>query len=100
MANRHGLVSGATGTGKTVTLQCLAEGFSNIGVPVFLTDIKGGLSGLSQPGKPHEKIDERVQFIEIADYKYSAKTFRPNPELDIKREIGLLGTGEALVSTL
>ena len=73
MANRHGLVSGATGTGKTVTLQCLAEGFSSIGVPVFLTDIKGDLSGLSQPGKPHEKIDERVQSIKIADYKFSAK---------------------------
>ena len=47
MANRHGMISGATGTGKTVTLQVLAEGFSNIGVPVFLADIKGDLSGLS-----------------------------------------------------
>ena len=59
-ANRHGLIAGATGTGKTVTLQCLAEGFSDIGVPVFLADVKGDISGMSQPGKPHPKIDERI----------------------------------------
>lgn len=68
MANRHGLVSGATGTGKTITLQVLAEGFSSIGVPVFVTDIKGDLSGLTQPGKPHAKIEERVKKIGIDDY--------------------------------
>ena len=51
-ANRHGLIAGATGTGKTVTLQCLAEGFSDLGVPVFLADVKGDISGMSQPGKP------------------------------------------------
>jgi DNA helicase HerA-like ATPase len=67
-ANRHGLIAGATGTGKTVTLQCLAEGFSDIGVPVFLADVKGDISGLSQPGKPHPKIDERVQSIGIDNY--------------------------------
>ncbi|TGD75168.1 DUF853 family protein [Mangrovimicrobium sediminis] len=67
-ANRHGLVAGATGTGKTVTLQCLAEGFSDLGVPVFLADVKGDLSGLCQPGKPHPKVDERVEKIGIADY--------------------------------
>lgn len=66
--NRHGLVAGATGTGKTVTLQCLAEGFSDLGVPVFLADVKGDLSGLCQAGKPHRKIDERVQSIGIDDY--------------------------------
>ncbi len=49
-SNRHGLIAGATGTGKTVTLQILAEGFSNAGVPVFLSDVKGDLSGLSQAG--------------------------------------------------
>ncbi len=59
MANRHGLIAGATGTGKTVTLQVLAEQFSNIGVPVFMADVKGDLTGISQPGKPHPKIDER-----------------------------------------
>jgi hypothetical protein len=66
--NRHGLVTGATGTGKTVTLQVLAEGFSRIGVPVFLADVKGDLAGLSQPLAPHPKIDERLQKIGIADF--------------------------------
>ncbi len=68
-ANRHGLVAGATGTGKTVTLQCLAEGFSDLGVPVFLADVKGDISGMSQPGKPHPKVDERVQSIGIENYR-------------------------------
>jgi hypothetical protein len=68
MANRHGLIAGATGTGKTVTLQVLAEGFSKIGVPVFLADIKGDLSGLATTGKPHKKIDERVAFIGMEGY--------------------------------
>jgi DNA helicase HerA-like ATPase len=71
-ANRHGLIAGATGTGKTVTLQCLAEGFSDLGVPVFLADVKGDLSGLSQPGKPHPKVDERVEKIGIVDYRQQA----------------------------
>ncbi len=68
-ANRHGLIAGATGTGKTVTLQCLAEGFSDLGVPVFLADVKGDISGLSQAGKPHPKVEERVQKIGIEDYR-------------------------------
>lgn len=71
-ANRHGLIAGATGTGKTVTLQCLAEGFSDIGVPVFLADVKGDISGLSQSGKPHPKIDERVEKIAIEGYRQQA----------------------------
>ena len=68
-ANRHGLVAGATGTGKTVTLQCLAEGFSDLGIPVFLADVKGDVSGISQAGKPHRKIDERVEKIGIQNYQ-------------------------------
>lgn len=68
-ANRHGLIAGATGTGKTVTLQCLAEGFSDLGVPVFMADVKGDLSGISQAGKPHPKVDERVQSIGIEGYE-------------------------------
>jgi DNA helicase HerA-like ATPase len=68
MANRHGLVAGATGTGKTVTLQTLAEGFSRLGVPVFLADVKGDLSGISQAGSGGAKIDERVKKIGIAKY--------------------------------
>ncbi|VAW48827.1 Uncharacterized protein YjgR [hydrothermal vent metagenome] len=71
-ANRHGLIAGATGTGKTITLQVLAEGFSQMGVPVFLSDIKGDLSGISQPGKPHKKIDERVSKIGIENFSFSA----------------------------
>jgi hypothetical protein len=71
-ANRHGLIAGATGTGKTVTLQCLAEGFSELGVPVFLADVKGDISGLSQSGQPHSKIDERVSSIGITDYRQQA----------------------------
>jgi uncharacterized protein len=58
LANRHGLIAGATGTGKTVTLQILAEGFSNAGVPVFLADVKGDLSGLASPGSPTHKLHD------------------------------------------
>ncbi len=69
LANRHGLIAGATGTGKTVSLQVLAEGFSSNGVPVFLADVKGDLSGLSRPGSPHPKVDERVAKIGIENYQ-------------------------------
>lgn len=62
-ANRHGLIAGATGTGKTVTLQALAESFSSCGVPVFLVDVKGDVSGISQAGKPHPKINERLDIL-------------------------------------
>jgi len=55
-ANRHGLVAGATGTGKTVTLQILAQALSDAGVPVFAADVKGDLSGISLPGAPNEKF--------------------------------------------
>jgi DNA helicase HerA-like ATPase len=70
--NRHGLVAGATGTGKTVTLMTLAEGFSRIGVPVFLADVKGDVAGLAMAGAPNEKITQRVAEIGIADYKSEA----------------------------
>jgi DNA helicase HerA-like ATPase len=70
--NRHGLITGATGTGKTVTLQVLAEGFSRIGVPVFLADVKGDLAGLSQPISPHPKIDERLEKIGIEGFEPGA----------------------------
>jgi uncharacterized protein len=61
MMNRHGLIAGATGTGKTRTLQLLAEQLSAAGVPVFVSDVKGDLSGLAMPGSPHPKIDERAR---------------------------------------
>ena len=65
-ANRHGLIAGATGTGKTVSLQVLAEAFSHLGVPVFLADVKGDLAGLSQAGTPHPRIEQRVASIGMA----------------------------------
>lgn len=65
-ANRHGLIAGATGTGKTVTLQALAESFSQQGVPVFLCDIKGDVSGVSQPGKAHPKVNERLERLGLS----------------------------------
>jgi len=55
-ANRHGLISGATGTGKTITLQALAQNFSKLGVPVFLADVKGDLTGITQAGRVGEKL--------------------------------------------
>lgn len=70
MANRHGVITGATGTGKTVTLQKLAEGFSQIGVPVFMADIKGDLTGVSQAGGTHPKIVERFELLGLKDLKF------------------------------
>jgi hypothetical protein len=69
MANRHGLISGATGTGKTVTLQRLAEGFSLAGVPVFMSDVKGDLSGLAKPILSNDKIAARVDLLGLSDYQ-------------------------------
>lgn len=70
MANRHGLIAGATGTGKTVTLRKLAETFSNDGVPVFLVDVKGDLSGLVQAGSYQGKIAERIDQFELGGEAY------------------------------
>ena len=72
MANRHGLITGATGTGKTVTLQTLAESFSRIGVPVFLSDIKGDLSGLSKAGGTNQKVAERVAQLNLENFVHRA----------------------------
>ena len=68
MANRHGLITGATGTGKTVTLQVMAEGFARAGVPVFLADVKGDLSGLAKNGAPSDKIQQRVTLLNLQHY--------------------------------
>jgi len=64
-ANRHGVVAGATGTGKTVTLQIMAQGFSDAGVPVFCADVKGDLSGICMPGSPNEKLLARATGMEL-----------------------------------
>ena len=68
LANRHGLIAGATGTGKTVTLMTLAEGFSRLGVPVFLADVKGDVAGLAVAGTVSEKLQARITEIGIADH--------------------------------
>ncbi|HEY7712983.1 MAG TPA: helicase HerA-like domain-containing protein [Candidatus Binatia bacterium] len=70
MANRHGLIAGATGTGKTVTSRVIAESFSRIGVPVFMADIKGDLSGLARSGEENSKISERVKTLALKDFKF------------------------------
>ena len=67
LANRHGLITGATGTGKTVTLQVLAEGLSDAGVPVFCADVKGDLSGLGAPGEAKDSLEERARSIGFTD---------------------------------
>src|SRR4029434_1924141 len=72
MANRHGLIAGATGTGKTVTLQKLAESFSERGTPVFLADVKGDLSGLSQAGRQNPRILERAKQLHLEDMQFAA----------------------------
>lgn len=71
MTNRHGLVAGATGTGKTVTLQVMAEALSSIGVPVFAADVKGDLSGISQPGKSSPKFDARVAALGLGEWSFA-----------------------------
>ncbi|QMV50115.1 helicase HerA-like domain-containing protein [Ewingella americana] len=77
LANRHGLITGATGTGKTVTLQRMAEQFSRIGVPVFLADVKGDLSGIGAPGVVSDKLNARLQGIGITDRQPQACTIIP-----------------------
>ncbi|MEQ1675008.1 MAG: helicase HerA-like domain-containing protein, partial [Candidatus Nitrotoga sp.] len=72
MANRHGLITGATGTGKTVTLHTLAESFSDIGVPIFLSDIKGDLSGLSKIGGGNAKVQARIEQLKLTDFEHRA----------------------------
>jgi uncharacterized protein len=72
MANRHGLIAGATGTGKTVTLQVIAENLSAIGVPVFVADIKGDLTGISQAGGQSPKVAARITDLKLGDYRFSA----------------------------
>ena len=72
MANRHGLIAGATGTGKTTTVKVLAEGFSQAGVPVFLSDIKGDVSGLIVPGEENDNIKSRLESLKINDFTFES----------------------------
>ena len=73
MANRHGLITGASGSGKTITLKVMAESFSNAGVPVFLADVKGDLAGTAYPGEVTPKIQERLDKLAITGFE--AKSF-------------------------
>ena len=75
MANRHGLIAGATGTGKTVTLKVLAETFSDLGVPVFLADVKGDLAGMAEPGKDSEDMQARIARFGLADAGFGYKKY-------------------------
>ena len=103
LVNRHGMIAGATGTGKTISLQVIAEGLSRIGVPSFVTDVKGDLSGISQAGTPHPKIDERLGRIGLDDF-----AFGPSPTVfwDLAGERGhpiratITDMGPALLSRL
>ena len=72
MANRHGIIAGATGTGKTVTMKVMAESFSDLGVPVFLCDVKGDLSGMCVPGTATESLQERIRGFGIEDFPFKS----------------------------
>ena len=85
MANRHGLIAGATGTGKTITMKVMAESFSDMGVPVFLADIKGDLSGMCMPGKDSEDMQKRIERFGIEGFEYKGY---PTRFWDIFGEMG------------
>lgn len=70
MANRHGLIAGATGTGKTITMKVMAESFSDLGVPVFMADVKGDLSGMCRPGADSENMRSRIERFGIENFQY------------------------------
>ncbi len=88
MANRHGLIAGATGTGKTVTLRVLAESFSDMGVPVFLADAKGDLATIIKPGEANDNISKRVEALKLDETDYSFKAF-PVSFFDVYGEGGI-----------
>lgn len=88
MANRHGLVAGATGTGKTVTLKVLAESFSDMGVPVFMADVKGDIAGISIPGEDSDNMQERIQRFGLADTGFAYRGY-PVTLWDIYGEKGV-----------
>ncbi len=85
MANRHGLIAGATGTGKTITMKVMAESFSDMGVPVFLADIKGDLSGMCRPGRDTEDMQRRIERFGLEGFQYKAY---PTRFWDIFGEVG------------
>lgn len=88
MANRHGMIAGATGTGKTVTLKVMAESFSACGVPVFLADVKGDLAGMCKPGTMNENVKKRVDAMGLAEAGYGFEAY-PTTYWDVYAEKGL-----------
>ena len=88
MANRHGMIAGATGTGKTVTLKVLAESFSSYGVPVFLADVKGDLAAMCRPGEENKNIRERIDSMNLDQYGYDYQAF-PTTYWDVYGENGM-----------
>ena len=86
MANRHGLIAGATGTGKTVTLKVLAESFSDMGVPVFVADVKGDLSGMCVPGEENKHIRRSIDTMGLEDFRYKSY---PAAFWDVYAKLGL-----------
>ena len=105
MANRHGLITGATGTGKTVTLQKLAESLSEIGVPVFMADVKGDLTGIAQAGTASEKLLARLKNIDVNDWQPHANPvvvwdIFGEPMLDIKDWMRIDANGKGVINIL
>lgn len=88
MANRHGLIAGATGTGKTVTLKVLAESFSDAGVPVFLADVKGDLAGMCRPGKDSADMQERMDYFGLGRCGFSFQSY-PSVFWDVYGKMGI-----------
>ena len=88
MANRHGMIAGATGTGKTVTLKVMAESFSDCGVPVFLADVKGDLAGMCKAGVDNENVAKRVTSMKLDEFGYDFKSY-PTNYWDVYGEMGM-----------
>src|SRR5947207_1698722 len=99
LANRHGLITGATGTGKSVTLQSLAQRFSSIGVPVFMADVKGDLSGLAKAGGANPKVAQRLQQLKLAPESQGGAQFFGEPMLEIA-DLMRSQNGKGVVSIL
>ena len=88
MANRHGLIAGATGTGKTVTLKVMAESFSDCGVPVFLADVKGDLAAMCKTGVENDNVNKRVEEMKLDEFGYGFKAY-PTNYWDVYGEMGM-----------
>ncbi len=88
MANRHGMICGATGTGKTVTLKVMAESFSKLGVPVFLADVKGDLAAMCRPGTDNENVSKRVESMGLNEMGFGFEAF-PSNYWDVYKEKGM-----------